>query len=92
MRNSAQKTVRKPDSTERAGSIRFTAVFRKVPEGYIAFAEEIPGANSQEPTLAKARRSLKEAVVLVLEANRAMAEEAIRGASVIRETIELEAR
>jgi hypothetical protein len=29
----------------------FTAVFMPVPEGYIGFVEEIPGANSQGETL-----------------------------------------
>ena len=33
--------------------MEFTAVFRKVPEGYIAFVEELPGANTQAPSLAK---------------------------------------
>jgi predicted RNase H-like HicB family nuclease len=47
-----------------------TAVFRKVPEGYIAFVEELPGANTQGATLAEARANLLEAVELVLEANR----------------------
>jgi hypothetical protein len=28
-------------------TLQFTAVFRKVPEGYIAFVEELPGANTQ---------------------------------------------
>lgn len=27
--------------------ISLTAVYRQLPEGYIAFVEEIPGANSQ---------------------------------------------
>jgi predicted RNase H-like HicB family nuclease len=47
----------------------FTAVYRQVPEGYIGFVEELPGANTQEPTLEEARESLAEAVELVLEAN-----------------------
>lgn len=55
--------------------IQLTAVFRKVPEGYIAFVEELPGANTQGATLEEARANLKEAVGLVLEANRGMAEE-----------------
>jgi predicted RNase H-like HicB family nuclease len=54
--------------------MEFTAVFRKVPEGYIAFVEELPGANTQAATLDEARRNLKEAVALVLEANRTLAE------------------
>ncbi|HEY6419333.1 MAG TPA: type II toxin-antitoxin system HicB family antitoxin [Candidatus Binataceae bacterium] len=54
--------------------MEFTAVFRKVPKGYIAFVEELPGANTQAATLAAARRNLREAVALVLDANRALAE------------------
>ena len=58
----------------------------KVPEGYVAFVEELPGANTQGATLEAARENLKEAVALVLDANRVMAEESIEGADVIRET------
>jgi predicted RNase H-like HicB family nuclease len=57
--------------------MEFTAVFQKVPEGYIAFVEELPGANTQAATLDEARKNLKEAVALVLEANRTLAEESI---------------
>jgi predicted RNase H-like HicB family nuclease len=32
----------------------FTAVFQKVPEGYIGFVEELPGANTQGATLEEA--------------------------------------
>jgi predicted RNase H-like HicB family nuclease len=52
---------------------QLTAVFQKVPEGYIAFVEELPGANSQGDTLEEARSNLREAVQLVLEANRSKA-------------------
>jgi predicted RNase H-like HicB family nuclease len=52
--------------------MQFTAVFRKVPEGYVAFVEELPGANAQAATLDEARRNLKQAVALVLEANRTL--------------------
>jgi predicted RNase H-like HicB family nuclease len=45
----------------------------KVPEGYAAFVEELPGANTQGATLDEARDNLQEAVTLVLEANRALA-------------------
>jgi len=31
--------------------MEFTAVYMKVPEGYIAFVEELPGANTQGDTL-----------------------------------------
>jgi predicted RNase H-like HicB family nuclease len=58
-------------------SLKLTAVFQKVPEGYIAFVEELPGANTQGATLEEARENLKEAVALVLEANRFLAKEAL---------------
>ena len=51
---------------------QLTAVFRKVPEGYIGWVEEIPGAHVQEPSLEEARDSLTEAVQLVLKANRTL--------------------
>ena len=56
-----------------------TAVFQKVPEGYIGFVEELPGANTQGETLDEARENLHEAVALVLDANRTLAEEALVG-------------
>ena len=67
--------------------IRLTAVFQKFPEGYAAFVEELPGANSQGATLDEARENLKEAVELVLQANRELAEESLRGADVVREAL-----
>jgi predicted RNase H-like HicB family nuclease len=66
--------------------LEFTAVFREVPEGgYVAFVEELPGANTQGETLDEARANLREAVELVVEANRGLAEEDLAGATVIRE-------
>ena len=66
-----------------------TAVFQKVAQGYIGFVEELPGANTQGATLEEARANLAEAVQLVLEANRTLAEEALRGMDVIREPLRL---
>lgn len=71
--------------------IRFTAVFREVPEGYVAFVEELPGANTQGATLDEARANLEEAVQLVLAANRELAEAELQGASVIREPFRISA-
>jgi predicted RNase H-like HicB family nuclease len=69
----------------------FTAVFQQVPEGYIGFVEELPGANTQGATLDEARANLQEAVHLALEANRTLAEEQLRGRSVIREPLRISA-
>lgn len=67
--------------------ITLTTIFQKVPEGYIGYVEELPGANTQGNTLEEARENLKEAIELVLEANRQLAEEALIGADVIREPL-----
>ena len=64
---------------------QFTAVFRRVPEGFIAFVEELPGANTQGATLEEARTNLEEAAERILDANRALLEEELKGAEVIRE-------
>jgi predicted RNase H-like HicB family nuclease len=69
--------------------IKLIAVFRKFPEGYAAFVEELPGANTQGKTLQEARENLKEAVAMVLQANRELAEESLRGAEVVREPLAL---
>lgn len=71
--------------------LQLTAVFKKVPEGYIGFVEELPGANTQGDSLEEARANLQEAVTLVLEANRVLAEESLRGSEVIREPLLLTA-
>jgi predicted RNase H-like HicB family nuclease len=65
--------------------MQLTAVFMQVPEGYIGFVEELPGANTQGDTLEEARENLREAVELVLEANRELAEKSLAGQTVIRE-------
>lgn len=62
-----------------------TAIFEKVPEGYIGFVEELPGANTQGATLEEARANLVEAVTLVLETNKLLADEELRDREVIRE-------
>jgi predicted RNase H-like HicB family nuclease len=72
--------------------MKLTAVFKKFSEGYIAFVEELPGANTQGETLEEAKRNLIEAVDLVLEANRKLAEENLIGQKVIREEFLLPAR
>ena len=67
--------------------MKLTAVFQKVDEGYIAFVEELPGANTQGLTIDEARENLTEAVELVFEANRILAEESLQGKDVIRESL-----
>jgi len=56
-----------------------------------AFVEELPGANTQGDTLEEARSNLVDAVRLVLETNRTLAEESLGGRDVIREPLRLPA-
>ena len=71
--------------------LQFTAVFRQVPEGYIGFVEELPGANTQGATLEEARANLHEAAAIMLEASRELAQEAAGRGPVIRERLEVSA-
>jgi predicted RNase H-like HicB family nuclease len=70
--------------------MQLTAVFVQVPEGgYVAFVEELPGANTQGATLEEARENLRDAVILIIESNRELAEQSLRGQAVTREPLEL---
>ncbi len=71
--------------------VQLTAVFKKVPEGYIGFVEELPGANTQGATLEETRANLMEAIQMVLEANRTLAQESLAGQDVIREPVSITA-
>lgn len=79
--NSTKKKITANESDR----LYFTAVFRKVSMGYIGFVEELPGANTQGKTLKETRENLSEAIAMVLEANRTLAEESLVGQEVIRE-------
>lgn len=75
----------------RVAQMKLTAVYLRAPEGYVAFVEELPGANTQGDTLEEARTNLQEAVALTLDANRELSEQSLEGAEVIRETLILPA-
>ena len=66
---------------------QFTAVFEQDGDWWIAFVEELPGTNTQGATLEEARENLKEAVALILEANRELAERETAGRNVIKESL-----
>lgn len=69
---------------------KFTAVFeRDEGDWWIGYVEELPGANTQGRTIEEARENLKEAVSLVLEANREIARRESEGRDVIREPLEV---
>lgn len=66
----------------------FTAIFQEAEEGgYVGFIAELPGANTQGETLEETRENLQEAIALVLEGNRLLAEEDLQGRKVIREPL-----
>ena len=64
---------------------KFTAVYEQVGDWWIGYVEELPGANTQGRTLEEARENLKEAVQLIIEANRELARRDTEGKNVIRE-------
>ncbi len=65
----------------------FTAVILKRGRWYVAYVEEIPGVNTQGRTLAETRRNLKEALRMVLRANRALAAKELHGVRVLKEPV-----
>lgn len=66
---------------------QFTAAYIKRGKWYIGYVEEIPGVNTQGKTLAETKENLKEALVLVLGANKAIAHRAHQGQRAIEEPI-----
>ncbi len=72
---------------KKKASTPFTAVIQKRGRWYVAFVEELPGVNTQGRTLAEARRNLKEALALVLEANRMLTARELRGQAAIKEPV-----
>lgn len=69
--------------------MKVTAVFEPAQEGgYSCFVEEVPAAISQGETLEEAKANLLEALRLVLECQRELAEQNL-SPNAVRETIEL---
>ena len=66
---------------------KFTAIFEQDGEWWIGYIEELPGANTQGHTLKEVRENLKDAVQLIIEANRELARRETEGKNVIREEL-----
>jgi predicted RNase H-like HicB family nuclease len=66
---------------------KFTAVFEQEGEWWLGYVEELLGANTQGRTLEEVRENLKEAVQLIVEANRELARREAEGKRVIREDL-----
>lgn len=67
--------------------VKFTAVFEHIGDWWIGFVEELPGANTQGETLDEARENLREAVQLIVKANRDLSRKETSGQQVIREEL-----
>ncbi len=78
-----------PEPVEAGGAGPFTAVYQREGEWWTGFVEELPGANAQGETLKEARESLREAVELVLEANRELTRREFEGGDVVREPLKV---
>ena len=67
--------------------MKLTAIFEQVGKWWIGYVEELPGANTQGKTLEEARKNLREAVQLIIEANRELVLKEIAGHEIIREPL-----
>jgi predicted RNase H-like HicB family nuclease len=67
----------------------FTAIIERDGKWFVAYSPEVPGANGQGRTKAAARKSLVEAIALILRDRR---EDALRGLprGALRETVTIE--
>lgn len=65
----------------------FTAVYERTDNWWIAYVEELPRANTQGGTLKEARENLREAVCMVLDANRELASQHRGSGQVVHEEI-----
>jgi predicted RNase H-like HicB family nuclease len=71
--------------------LELTAVFREDPDGgYVAFVKELPGAITQGETLDEARANLEDAVRLLIETSRMMADRRLAGQPVLCEPLFIE--
>jgi len=68
----------------------FTSVIEKRGNWYIAYVEELPGVNTQGKTLKEVRENLKEALCLIIEANRELATKSQANAIITKEPIIIE--
>ena len=71
---------------------KFTAVYEKRGKWYVGYVEEISGVNTQGRTLPETKRNLKEALKLILEANRELSRKSIKAEEIIREPILIRTR
>ncbi len=66
---------------------KYTAVYEKRGKWFIGYVKEIPGVNTQGKTLSETKRNLKEALNLILEVNKQLAQKDAKPEKVIKEQI-----
>jgi predicted RNase H-like HicB family nuclease len=67
----------------------FTAIYEKTDNWWIGYVEELPGANTQGKTLEETRNNLREAVKLIIEANKKISRREYSGKKVIKEDLDI---
>ncbi len=69
----------------------FTAVYEEVPDseggGFVAYVEELPGAITEGDSIEEARQNLRDAIEVLLEANRELTGKARPEGRITREKI-----
>ena len=65
----------------------YTAIIERCKGWYVGYVEELPGANTQGKTLKELRQNLREAIELILQANRELIQKQCRGKRIVREKI-----
>lgn len=65
----------------------FTAIYQRRGKRYIAWIEEIPGVNTQGNTKKQAQENLREALLLILEANHKLSQRQNGDVHVLRELL-----
>jgi len=68
----------------------FTSIIEKRGNWYIGYVEELPGVNTQGETLKEVRENLKEALCLIIQANRDLAIKSQANTVVTKEPIIIE--
>jgi predicted RNase H-like HicB family nuclease len=66
---------------------QYTAVIVKDGDMYIAYAEELPGANTQGKTIEEAKENLKEAIGLIIDSNKELTKKTFKRRKFLREKI-----
>lgn len=67
----------------------FTATYQKHGRRYLGWVEEVPGVNTQGRTLREVKTNLREALRLVLKANREIISREFHSEKLIREPLKI---